>query len=138
MSGGGNHEKPVTDLMKPGLCRAAFQALQQASIRSSTVSITRLARKRRRRSSCQGVQKSLQPAQEEAEVVAGGGQDRIAAVAVAALEIIAAHAAFGLGVADDRFDGGAALHLAADRSGHAADLAGDPDPELLGVIVAAV
>src|SRR2546427_11087368 len=83
-------------------------------------------------------QKSLQPAQEEAEVVAGGGQDRIAAVAVAALEIIAPHAVFGLGVADDRLDRGAALHLAADRSGHPAHLAGDPHPELLLVIVAAI
>ncbi len=66
------------------------------------------------------------------------GQDRVAAVAVAALEIIAAHAVFGLGVADDRLDGGTALHLAPDQSGHSADLAGDPDPELLLVIVAAI
>src|SRR5216683_1424493 len=47
----GSQENPVTDLMKPGWCRAAFQALQQASMRSSRVSMTRLARKRRR-SSC--------------------------------------------------------------------------------------
>ena len=45
---------------------------------------------------------------------------------------------FGLGVADDRLDRGAALHLAADRSGHPAHLAGDPHPELLLVIVAAI
>ena len=45
---------------------------------------------------------------------------------------------FGLGVADDRLDGGTALHLAPDQSGHSADLAGDPDPELLLVIVAAI
>ena len=70
--------------------------------------------------------------------MAGGGQDRIAAVAVAALEIIAAQAVLGLGVADDRLDRGTALHLAADRSGHPAHLAGDPDPELLFVIVAAI
>ncbi len=64
---------------------------------------------------------------------------------VAALEIIAAHAVLGLGVADDRLDCGTALHLAADRSGQPADpgsgpgraLAGDPHPELPGVIVAA-
>jgi superfamily I DNA/RNA helicase len=47
----GSQENPVTDLMKPGFCRAVFQALQQASISSSTVSMTRLARKWRR-SSC--------------------------------------------------------------------------------------
>lgn len=52
VSGGGSQENPVTDLMKPGLCRAAFQARQQASIKSSTVSMTRLASKCRR-NSCQ-------------------------------------------------------------------------------------
>jgi hypothetical protein len=36
--------------------------------------------------------------------VAGGGEHGIAAVAVASLEIIAAHAMFGIGVADDRLD----------------------------------
>ncbi len=36
----GSQENPVTDLMKPGWCRAAFQALQQASMRSSRVSMT--------------------------------------------------------------------------------------------------
>src|SRR5438034_988234 len=83
-------------------------------------------------------QTARQPAQEEGEVVAGGGQDRIAAVAVAALEIIAPQAVLGLGVADDRLDRGAALHLAADRAGHPAHLAGDPHPELFGMIVAAI
>jgi hypothetical protein len=33
------------------------------------------------------------------------------------LEIIAAHSVLGFEVADDRLDRGAALHLAADRSG---------------------
>src|SRR5258707_5826920 len=72
------------------------------------------------------------------QVVAGGGQNRVAAVAVAALEVIAAQAVLGLDVADDRLDRGAAFHLAADRSGHPAHLAGDPHPELLFVIVAAI
>jgi len=35
----------------------------------------------------------------------------------------------GLEMANDGLDGGAAFHLAADRSGDRADLAGDPDPE---------
>ena len=79
-----------------------------------------------------------QPAQEEAEVVAGGGEHGIDAIAVAPFEIIAAHAVLGLDVADDRLDRGAPLHLAADRGGDAPDLAGDPDAELLLVIVAAI
>src|SRR5438552_1331789 len=63
----------------------------------------------------QGAQKPSEPAQEEAKVVAGGGEHSIDAVAVAPLQIIAAHAVLGLGMADDRFDGGAAPHLATDR-----------------------
>src|SRR5205823_14759127 len=47
-------------------------------------------------------------------------------------------AVLGLGVADDRLDRGAAFHLAADRAGHPARLAGDPHPELLFVVVAAI
>src|SRR5207244_3629866 len=68
----------------------------------------------------------------------GGGEHGIAAVAVAPLEIIAAHAVLGFGVADDRLDGGAPLHLAADRFGDPACLTADPDAELLFVIVAAI
>ncbi len=59
-------------------------------------------------------------------------------VAIAALEVIAAHTVLGLEVADDRLDRGAALHLAADRTGDATDLAGDPDPELVRMVVAAI
>jgi len=86
----------------------------------------------------QSTQKPRQPAQQEAEVVAGGGEHGIDAVAGTALQIIAAHAVLGLGVTDDRLDGGAAAHLAADRLRDAAHLAADPDPELLRVIVAAI
>ena len=50
----------------------------------------------------QGAQKPRQPAQEEREVVAGGGEHVIDAVAVAPLEIIAAYAVLGLGMADQR------------------------------------
>jgi hypothetical protein len=78
------------------------------------------------------------PAQEESEVVAGGGEHGIDAVAVASLQIIAAHAVLSLGMADNRLDRGAAFHLAADRFSDPAYLAGDPDAELLFVIVAAV
>lgn len=41
-------------------------------------------------------------------------------------------------MSDDRLDGGAALHLAADRSGHPSDLARDEDPEAVRVGVAAI
>jgi hypothetical protein len=78
---------------------------------------------------------SREPAQEEAEVVTGGGQHGIDAVAVAPFEIIAAHAVLSLDVAEDRLDCGAPFHLAADRGGDATCLAGDPYPELLFVIV---
>jgi hypothetical protein len=39
---------------------------------------------------------------------------------------------------DDRLDGGAALHLALDGGGSAADLAGNPDPELVRMVVPAI
>src|SRR5262249_8205984 len=68
----------------------------------------------------------------------GGGQHRTDAIAVAPFEIIAAHTVLGLDVANDRLNSGAPFHLAADRRGDAARLAGDPDPELLLVIVAAI
>lgn len=45
------------------------------------------------------------------------------AVAVAALEVIAAHAVLCLEVADHRLDGGAPPHLAADGSGDTPHLA---------------
>src|SRR5256714_5154750 len=86
----------------------------------------------------QGAQKPSEPAQEEAKVVAGGGEHSIDAVAVAPLQIIAPHAVLGLGMADDRFDGGAAPHLATDRFRDPAHLAADPHPELLFVIVTSV
>jgi hypothetical protein len=44
----------------------------------------------------------------------------------------------GLEMADDRLDGGSALHLAADGGSDAADLARDPDPEPVRVIVTTV
>ena len=62
----------------------------------------------------QGMQKRLQPSQEEAEFVPGGGEDGVDAVAVASLEVVAAQAVLGLEMADDWLDGSAALHFAAD------------------------
>src|SRR6267142_5687816 len=71
----------------------------------------------------QGTQKLLEPAAEQAEVVAGGGEHGIDAVAVAAFEIIATHPMIVLEMADDRLDGGATAHLATDGFGDPADLA---------------
>jgi hypothetical protein len=50
----------------------------------------------------QGTQKLCQPAQEEAEVVTGGGEDGIDAVALTALEMVAVRAVFDFEMADDR------------------------------------
>ena len=74
----------------------------------------------------EGAQKPFQPAQEEGEVVAGGGEHGIDAVALAPFEIIASHAVLGFDMADDRLDCGAPLHLTADRGSDATGLAGDP------------
>jgi hypothetical protein len=86
----------------------------------------------------QGPQKPFEPAQQQVEVEAGGGKDGVDSVAGAALEVVAAHAVFGLEVTDHRLDRGAALHFAADGLGDAADLAGDPDPEAVWIAVAAI
>lgn len=83
------------------------------------------------------MQERLEPSQEEAEVEADGGEDRVGAVAVATSEMIAAHTVLGLQVADDGLDGGATSHLAADRFGHPSELARDEAPEAVGVVVAA-
>jgi len=85
-----------------------------------------------------GAQKLAQPAQEQTEVVAGGGEHGVDAVAVAALEVIATHAVLGFEMADDRLDRGTVLHLTADRTGHAAHVADDPDAAFVGVVVAAI
>ncbi len=48
------------------------------------------------------------------QVEAGGGEHGIGAIAVAAFELVAAHAVLGLEMTDHRLDRGAALRLAAD------------------------
>ena len=44
----------------------------------------------------EGTQKGFEPPDEEAEVVAGGGEDGVGAVAVAALEVVSVHSVLGL------------------------------------------
>ncbi len=52
--------------------------------------------------------------------------------------MVAVHAVVELGVTDDGLDSRAALHLAADGSGEAADLPRDPDPVPVRMVVATV
>ena len=66
------------------------------------------------------------------------GAAGVGAVTLAAVEVIAVDAVRGFQMADDRLDRGAALHLAADRSGHPPHLTGDPDAECVGVMGAAI
>ena len=68
-------------------------------------------------------QEKPQPGEEEAEVVAGGGEDGVDGIALGSSQIIALHAMLILDVADERFDCGAAPHLAFDGGRHAAFLA---------------
>jgi hypothetical protein len=53
-------------------------------------------------------QQNPQPGEDEAEVVADGGEHGVGGVAFAAFEIAATEVTFGLQVADHRFDGGPA------------------------------
>src|SRR6201989_70854 len=85
-----------------------------------------------------GTQEFCEPPQEQAEVVAGRGEDGVDAVADAAFEIVAVHAVLGLDVADDGLDSRTTLHLAPDGSRDAAELTPDPDPEPMRVIVTAI
>jgi hypothetical protein len=55
----------------------------------------------------EGTPKRGEPAEEQGEVVAGGGEDGVDAVAFASFEIISVHAVLGLDMADDGLDGGA-------------------------------
>jgi len=83
-------------------------------------------------------QELCEPSQQQTEVIAGGGENSVDAVAEASLEIISVHAVLGLDVADDRLDSRATLHLATDGSCDAADLTRDPDPEPMRVVVTAI
>src|SRR5882724_4418681 len=63
-------------------------------------------------------QQNPQPADEAAEVVAGGGQDDVVGIAAPEPEIVAAHAMLGLEMADDRLDGGPAAEFILRIGGH--------------------
>ena len=76
-------------------------------------------------------QQESQPFEQATEVVASGGEDGVGGVALGSGEVVSAHAVLGLGVANDRFDRGAATQFAFDGLGDAASLAGDIDLELV-------
>ena len=56
---------------------------------------------------------------------------------VSAIAVVA-HPVLGVDVADDRLDGGASFRLAFDGGGDSSRLAGDPDAEMVRVVVAAI
>jgi hypothetical protein len=58
----------------------------------------------------EGTQKSLKPIQEQTEIVAGGGEHGLAAVA--SFEVIAAHPVLGFHMPNDQLDRVASAHLA--------------------------
>jgi hypothetical protein len=64
---------------------------------------------------------SIEPAQEQAEVEAGGCEHGIDPVAISAFEIVATHPMIVLEMADHGLDGGATAHLATDGFGDPAD-----------------
>ena len=76
--------------------------------------------------------------EDEAEVVADGGEDGVGVVAVQAFEVVAGEMAIGLHMANRRLDGRSALEFALDLAVHAAPLAGEVDRERLGRVVPAV
>ena len=84
------------------------------------------------------VQNSPQPVEDEAEVVAGGGENGIGVVAGSFLEVIAVEVAVGLEVSDDRFDGRTPAQLLLDDTVNATFLSRSVDPERLGRVVTAV
>ena len=76
-------------------------------------------------------QQNPEPADETAEVVAGGGKDGVIGVAAPEPEIVAAHAVLGLEMTDDGLNGGPAAQFALDLRRHPSLLAGEEDPELV-------
>ena len=76
-------------------------------------------------------QQNPKPADEAAEVVAGGGENSVGCVPVPEPEIVSAHAMLGFEVADDGFDGGPAAQLTLVLRRHASLLPREKDPELI-------
>jgi len=83
-------------------------------------------------------QKNPQPSEDESEVVADGGEDRVGGVACGSLEIAAAEMALGFHVSNHGLNGRAAAQFALDGAEHTASLAGDEDAVRIRCVVAAV
>ena len=82
--------------------------------------------------------KKRQLPEDEAQVVAGGGEERVDLVAILAQEMVSAKPAVGLGVADHRLDRRAPLELAFHSRRQAAAAPGEDDLGLTLVVVAAI
>jgi len=65
------------------------------------------------------------------EVEADGGKKDVDAIALAVVQVIAAHTVLVFDVADNGFDSGSSFHLAFDGGGNTASLPCDPDFELV-------
>ncbi len=78
--------------------------------------------------------KKPDPLEDEAEVVANGGEDRVDGVALVVGEEVAPHTVAVLEMSDDGFDRGSSFHLPLDGRRDAALLTSDKDLELLAVI----
>ncbi len=66
--------------------------------------------------------KKREPCQQAPEIVSSGGEDGVDGVALAMGQEVPVHSVVFFGVADQRFDGGAAFELAFDSVGYAAFL----------------
>jgi hypothetical protein len=72
-------------------------------------------------------QKTSEPGQDAAEIVAGGAENGVGRVAGATLKIAASQMSVLLHVTDHRLDGGAAFELTLDGAEDAALLSGNED-----------
>jgi hypothetical protein len=70
-------------------------------------------------------------------LASSGGEKGVTASPIPA-EIVATRPMVGLEMAVHGFDGSSASHLAANDFCDAADMAANPDPELVGMVVAAI
>jgi hypothetical protein len=132
--------KATGESSSPWCAHQAFQSFSKSSVKNvferRMMQCTAVGG--RDRGSNKTQQKFLEPAQEQAEVVASGGEHGVDAVAMPAVEMVAAHPVVVLEMAGHGLDGGAPPHLAADGLGNPADLAADPDLEPIGIVVAAI
>ena len=123
ITGLGRPPTNVPALASQGMPRTCAKAERRT--RSPNQSSVKIADFRRRRPGMvdradqESEQQKPEPAEEEAEVVAGRGENGVDGVALAVPEIVAAHAVLGFEMTDDGLDGGSPAHLALDLGRHA-------------------